>query len=155
MLIVQWHWLLWVGNTREQQTQCLHAAGGLCRVWVRVPPRDLSTARWCWTPRLSLTFWELKDCVQWYRVSLEWLGLATAASSPPPPSSFSAIVSRRAAVSSWGSETLSDAIFSVSVLAGGKWGHRSAARSGGSAPCRRGGGALLFPTQPKEKLTPL
>lgn len=70
-------------------------------------------------PAATLTFWELKDCVQWYSVNLETLCFATAPLSPC--TSWAGSVSIRAVFSSWESQLFSDAILSVSIL-GDKWG---------------------------------
>lgn len=72
----------------------------------------------CGAERLmTLTFWELNDCVQWYSVSLDSRCFATVSHSWWTSCSESGFI--RAAFSSWDSELLSDAILSVTVVGGG------------------------------------
>lgn len=66
---------------------------------------------------MTLTFWELNDCVQWYSVSLDSRCFATVPHSWGTSCSESGFI--RAAFSSWDSELFSDAILSVTVVGGG------------------------------------
>lgn len=66
---------------------------------------------------MTLTFWELNDCVQWYSVSLDSRCFATVPHSWWTSCSESGFI--RAAFSSWDSELFSDAILSVTVVGGG------------------------------------
>lgn len=94
---------------------------------------------------MTLTFWELNDCVQWYSVSLDSRCFTTVPHSWWTSCSESGFI--RAAFSSWDSELFSDAILSVTVVRGGRRGRQSTPPAGSECNLK-----LLFYLFKKKKL---